>query len=295
MKIALGQTHATGNVDENREAVAALVERAASQNADLILFPEMSILEFFARKPHSYEYFDLAEPIPGPTSQWFGELARQHGIAIVYNHYERSREHLRFDASVVVDRDGKLLGRQRMIHLAEEPGCNEKFYYVPGWDGYHVFDLCGWRFGIAICYDRHFPEVFRSFILQGATLVLVPTAVAASEPFAAIYELEMRAAAVTHGVFIAVANRAGIEEPLHFLGKSMLIDPRGQIVASLEDQCNEVCIAEIDHDSVDSARLLFPFLRDRRPETYSLVSHTNPWEVGDAGCSLQDRNEGATQ
>jgi predicted amidohydrolase len=176
-----------------------------------------------------------------------------------------------FDASVVVDRPGRFQGRQRMMHLAEEPGYNEKFYYTPGWDRYNVFDVDGWRIGIAICYDRHFPEVWRSFVLQGADLILVPTAVAAQEPFAEIYEIEARAAAVTHGVYVAMANRSGTEEPLTFLGRSMVIDPLGRVVRALGDEPDTVLTADIDPGQVTHARKMFPFLRDRRPETYDLL------------------------
>ena len=272
MRIAVGQTHGSADVDANRENVARMIVEARSEGAELVVFPEMSVLEFFPRLPHRYESFELAEPIPGPTSKWFAEQARQHGIAIVYNHYERSSEHLCYDTSVVVDSTGAIIGRQRMMHLAEEPGYNEKFYYAPGADRYNVFDLNGWRFGIAICYDRHFPEVFRSYILQGAELVLVPTAVAGAEPFAAVYELEMRAAAMTHGVYIAMANRAGKEEPLEFTGRSMVIDPMGHVVKALDERPDQVLTVGLEKTVVTKARMMFPFLRDRRPETYGAVS-----------------------
>lgn len=272
MKIAVGQVGGTPDRGANESQVQRLTEDAAKQGAQLIVFPEMSILEFFPRLPHRYEFFALAEPLPGPTLAWFQELARRCNIHVVYNHFERSAEHMFFDTSVVVDRSGKYCGRQRMMHIAEEPGYNEKFYYTPGWDEYRVFDLDGWRFGIAICYDRHFPEVFRSFILQGAECVLIPTAVAEQEPFAEIYELELRAAAVTHGIYLAVANRAGVEKPLQFLGQSMLIDPLGKVIARLDDRPNDLCAAELSKDTMVKARTLFPFLRDRRPETYDLVN-----------------------
>ena len=272
MIIAVAQTHGTADVEANKAAVVQLVQSAVSQGAELIVFPEMSILEFFPRLPHRYEFLDLAEPIPGPTLEWFQGLARAHDVNIVYNHYELSPEHLCFDTSVVVDRRGEFRGRQRMMHLAEEPGYNEKFYYSPGWDKYRVFELEGWRFGIAICYDRHFPEVFRSLILQGAEVVLVPTAVAAQEPFAEVYEIETRAAAVTHGVYLAMANRAGVEQPLTFLGRSMVVDPMGQVIAALGDEANAATAAGLEKAVVTKARALFPFLRDRRPETYNLVS-----------------------
>lgn len=270
MKIAVAQIHGTPDPQANRLTVEQLIEKASGDGAQLVVLPEMSILDFFPRLPHRYEFFDLAEPIPGPTLDWFSALAKKHRMHIVYNHYEHSPEHLFFDTSVVVDRDGQLIGRQRMMHIAEEPGYNEKFYYTPGRGSYHVFELEGWRFGIAICYDRHFPEVFRSFILQGAELVLVPTAVASNEPFGETYELEMKAAAVTHGLYIAMANRTGKEDPLEFLGRSMVIDPKGQIVDTLGDEPNAVCTVEISKETVTQARILFPFLRDRRPETYNM-------------------------
>jgi N-carbamoylputrescine amidase len=272
VKIAVAQTHAAADVGGNKAAAARLIRRAADAGASLVVFPEMSILEFFPRAPHRYDAFALAEEIPGPTLHWFAEHARRHEIAVVYNHYERSAEGVYFDTSVVVARDGSVRGRQRMMHIAEEPGYNEKFYYAPGWDAYHVFELAGWRFGIATCYDRHFPEVFRSFIVQGAQLVLIPTAVAKSEPFGETYELEMRAAAVTHGVYVALANRSGAEPPLEFLGQSMVIDPLGHVVERLDEKPDQIGTVSLDHDLLMRARYLYPFLRDRRPETYGLVS-----------------------
>lgn len=277
MKVTVAQNRNTEDIPGNKQRVEQLVQEAAREHADLVVFPEMSLLEFFPRVPHRYEYFELAEPIPGPTSAWCRQLARDNNIAIVYNHYERSREHLCFDCSVVIDRRGEYVGRQRMMHLAEEPGYNEKFYYAPGQDTYHVFELEGWRFGVAICYDRHFPEVFRSFILQGAECVLVPTAVAAGEPFADVYQIEMQAAAVTHGVYIAMANRAGEEAPLSFIGQSMVIDPMGKVVGSLDAECDKVLTVKLEKSTVAHARTMFPFLRDRRPETYGAVSSPLVW------------------
>jgi N-carbamoylputrescine amidase len=287
MKIAVAQIRGTPDIEANKLTAERLIEAAVAEKAELIVFPEMSILEFFPRLPHRYEFFDLAEPIPGPTLTWFQDLARQNRIHIVYNHYEESPEHLFFDTSVVVDRTGKYIGRQRMMHIAEEPGYNEKFYYTPGWDTYRVFELDGWRFGVAICYDRHFPEVFRSFILQGAELVLIPTAVAASEPFAEVYEIEARASAVTHGVYVAMANRAGVEEPLTFLGQSMVLGPTGQVIARLDEQVDRVCVAEISKEAVTKARTLFPFLRDRRPETYNALGNA-PGSSGQTSHGQED-------
>ncbi len=272
MNICIAQTHMTTDLDANHQAVSSLIRQAAEAGADVVLFPEMSVTEFFPRHPHRYEFFDLAEPMPGPTTDRFAALAKKHHIAVVYNHYERSDEHLFFDACAVIDADGRFVGRQRMMHIAEEPGYNEKFYYTPGWDRYHVFELGGWKFGIAICYDRHFPEVFRSFVLQGAEFVLIPTAVAGSDIYAGTYELEMRAAAVTHGVYIAMANRAGREDPMTFMGQSMIINPQGEVVAALDEKPDQILTHELSKTVVTKTRTLFPFLRDRRPETYELLT-----------------------
>ncbi len=271
MKISTAQIQCTNDIEANKLQAIKLIEKAASEGADLIAFPEMSILEFFPRKPHQYDFFKLAEPLQGETYEWFASLARKHNIHIMYNHYELSPEHLFFDCSVVIDRTGEFVGKQRMMHIAEEPGYNEKFYYTPGWDTYNVFELEGWRFGIAICYDRHFPEVFRSFILQGAELVIIPVAVAGTDPYSKTYELEMRAAAVTHGVYIAMVNRSGKEDDLDFIGRSMIIDPTGNVVDSLDNKPNQVLTREIFKEVVTRARTYYPFLRDRRPETYDIL------------------------
>ncbi len=276
MKISVAQLQCTSDAESNRAKAKELVELAAGEGSDLVLFPEMSVLEFFPRVCHDESFFCCAEPIPGPTTEWFAQLARQNNIHIVYNHYEKSPEHLFFDACAVVNRNGEFVGRQRMMHIAEAAGYDEKFYYTPGWDQYRVFDLEGWRFGIAICYDRHFPEVFRSFLLQGAELVLIPTAVAASEPFTDVYAMEMQAAAITHGVYIAMANRVGREDPLHFIGQSMVISPEGKILAQLGAESTAASTVEIDKASVTRGRTRFPFLRDRRPDTYGLVSQSPP-------------------
>lgn len=279
MKIAVGQVQLTPDVRKNKTNVERRVETAAKQGAALVVFPELSILEFFPRMAHRYEFFDLAEEIGGPTTEWFASVARKHGVHIAFNQYERSPEQLYFDTSVIVDREGEIAGRQRMMHIAEEPGYNEKFYYTPGVDSYSVFELDGWKFGIATCYDRHFPEVFRSFTVQGAEAVLVPTGVAATEPFTDVYEMEMRAAAVTHGVYVAMANRAGTEAPLTFLGRSMVIDPMGSVVMSLDEKPDQVVTVDLQKEAIRKARVLFPYLRDRRPETYSMVMS----DVGAAG------------
>jgi len=274
MRIAVGQVQNTSETPKNKAGVADVIARAADAGADIVVLPEMSILEFFPRISHNYDFFNLAEPLPGPTLEWFQSLAQRHNVNIVYNHYERSPESLRFDTSVIVSKRGAFVGSQRMMHISEEPGYNEKFYYTPGWDTYKVFELEGWRFGLATCYDRHFPEVFRAHILQGAQAVLIPTAVAADEPFAQVFELEARAAALTHGVYIAMANRVGAEPPLNMIGGSMIVDPMGDVAASLGDQRNAFALAALSKDTLDRARALFPFLRDRRPETYGAIAQT---------------------
>ncbi len=276
MKIAVAQMRCGVDVDANKALATELATQAAKQGAGLIVYPEMSILEFFPRNPHNYEYFDLAEPIPGSTSAWFQDLARKTNIHIVYNHFEFAPEHVYFDTAVLVARGGEIVGTQRMMHIAEEPGYNERFYYTPGWDSYKVFELDGWRFGIATCYDRHFPEVFRSLILKGAEVALIPTAVAASEPFAEVYELEARAAAVTHGLYIAMANRVGTEAPLEMMGSSMIVDPMSKVIAKASANEPAIALAELDKKTIRKARMYFPFLKDRRPETYgALVEHNS--------------------
>lgn len=268
ISIALGQLTASEDHGANRETVFRLMATAREEGAAAVCFPEMSCLPFFPRHPARYDYYAWAERVPGPTTDVFATGAGELGLVTLVNLYEEDRPGEYYDTTAVLDADGAFLGKQHMMHIAEEPGYNEKFYYKPGKTGYPVFQTAMGPIGVAVCYDRHFPEHLRILAEKGAQVLFVPTAVSRGEAFEPVYTLEMQAAAVANGVYIAVANRVGAEPPLEFIGRSFVVDPFGQIVAELGDESDALLIAEVSLDRIREARQRLPFLRDRRPETY---------------------------
>jgi N-carbamoylputrescine amidase len=210
--------------------------------------------------------------VPGPLTGRFQAQSAALGLATVINVFERAAPGRYFDCSPVFDMDGSYLGKQRMTHILEGPGYNERFYYWQGDSGYPVFDVGPAQIGVAICYDRHFPEGMRALALAGAEVIVVPTATASLEAqFRAVWEIEMQAAAIANGCFVAVANRAGVDDTLTFFGRSFVADPCGRILAQAPENDVALLVVDLDLDLVEEARLDMPFLRDRRPETYGAL------------------------
>ncbi len=269
MKIACAQFQQVGDRAASLKKALDWVARAADRGADLIVFPELAFDFFFPQVRADTRYFDWAEPIPGPTTECFQAAAAQHKIVIVLNVFERAAPGRYYDASPVIDADGTLLGVSRMLHIAEEPGYNEKFYYWPGDSGWPVYATRAGQVGVAICYDRHFPEHFRALALGGAELVVVPTATSMSEQaFRDVWELEIQAAAVANQIFIAVANRAGVDGELRFFGESFVAGPGGQVIARAAADEEELLVTEIDFAGIEQTRRHVPFLRDLRGDLY---------------------------
>ncbi|MGD8399080.1 MAG: nitrilase-related carbon-nitrogen hydrolase [Anaerolineae bacterium] len=271
-RIALAQVAAGHEREENVTRALRLMDDAARAAADLIVFPEMSVDPFFPQYRAQKRFFDWGERVPGPLTDRFQQRAGALGLATVINVFERAAPGRYYDCSPVFSGDGAYLGKQRMTHILEGPGYNERFYYWEGDSGYPVFDLGAARIGVAICYDRHYPEVMRALTLGGAEVIVVPTATAALEAeFRAVWEIEMQAAAVANGVFVAVVNRAGADDTLHFFGGSFAVDPYGRVVGRAPEDEVSLFLVDLDLDLVEGARRDLPFLRDRRPETYGLL------------------------
>ncbi len=269
MRVACAQFQHSGDRATSLEKAVEWVARAAEAGADLIVFPELAFDFFFPQVRADASYFDWAEPIPGPTTERFQAAAAQHGIVTVINVFERAAPGRYYDASPVIDADGTLLGVSRMLHIAEEPGYNEKYYYWPGDTGWPVYSTRAGRVGVAICYDRHYPEHFRALALDGAELIVVPTATSTSEQaFRDVWQIEIQAAAVANQTFVAVANRAGVDGELHFFGESFVAGPTGAIVARAAADREELLLAEIDLEGIERARRHLPFLRDLRYDLY---------------------------
>jgi len=267
MKIALIQQKATLSKEANISRGLAALQEAAQKGAELVVFPELSFLPFFPQKPDDPAAISLAEPIPGPTSDLIAAKAKEFGVVVIFNLYERFGNQT-YDSSPLIDADGSIRGVVRMMHIVEEPGFHEKGYYHPGNNFQLVFATKVGRVGIAICYDRHFPEYMRSLALQGAAIVVVPQAGAVDEWPANIFEAELQVAAFQNGYFAALTNRVGQEEVVNFAGESFVVDPFGQVIARAPAHEEAILITDCDLRLISESPAKRHFLPDRRPEIY---------------------------
>jgi N-carbamoylputrescine amidase len=265
--IALIQQRAGPDRAANLTRALAALERAARAGAEVAGFAELALEPFYPQRPAGPTARALAEPVPGPTTDRIAARARALGMVVVFNLYERDGERC-FDCSPVIDADGTLLGKTRMVHITDYPCFHEQGYYDPGDTGAPVYRSRAGRIGVAICYDRHYPELMRALALGGAELVMVPQAGAVDEWPAGLYEAEMRVAAFQNGYFVALCNRVGAEDCLEFAGESFVCAPDGEVVARAPRGRDHLLIAELDLKRVEGSHARRLFLRHRRPELY---------------------------
>lgn len=243
------------------------MERAARAGAELVAFAELAFEPFYPQRPAASEPWRLAETIPGPTTTLFSQKARELGVVVVLNLYERDG-YRGFDCSPVIDADGSLLGRTRMVHITEYPCFHEQGYYAPGNTGAPVYHTKAGNIGVAICYDRHYPEYMRALALGGADLVVVPQAGSLDEWPEGLYEGEMRVAAFHNGYFVALCNRVGEEQCLTFAGESFVCAPDGRVVARAPKLEESILYADVDLTEPSRSHARRLFLQHRRPELY---------------------------
>lgn len=267
IRIALIQQKNTGDREKNLARGLDALDRAASAGAGLIVFPELSFLPFLPQHPAGPGYRDWAETVPGPTTELISRKAAERRVVVIFNLLEIN-DGKTYDSSPVIDSDGRLVGVNRMVHVMEAPGFHEKGYYHPGDLGAGVFETAAGRIGVAICYDRHFPEYMRALALKGAELVVTPQAGAKGEWPAGLFEAELQVAAFQNGYFCALTNRVGQEEVVEFDGGSFVIDPSGQVIARAEKEREDILLAEIDFGLIENCPARRHFLPDRRPEVY---------------------------
>jgi len=248
------------------------VRAAAKQGARIAAFAELAFEPFYPQRPADENPARLAQPIPGPVTEAFSALARELEIVIVLNLYE-SAGTLTFDSSPVIDADGTLLGVTRMIHITEYECFHEQGYYSPGDTGAPVYETRFGKIGVAICYDRHFPEFMRAMAIGGADIVFVPQAGSVGEWPEGLYEAEMRVASFQNGYFTALVNRVGREECLEFAGESFVCDPNGVVMARAGTGTEEVLMADLELSLCDQSHARKLFLRHRRPGIYG------PWGI----------------
>lgn len=267
INVALVQQSASPNKSENLLRGLEAVRAAADNGANVICFAELAFEPFYPQLPGDDRVAELAEPIPGPTTSEFSKLAAERGVVIVINLFEREGEQT-YDSSPVIDSDGELLGVTRMIHITDYPCFHEKSYYMPGDSGAPVYQTKFGKLGIAICYDRHFPEYMRALALAGAELVIVPQAGAVDEWPEGLYEAELRVAAFQNGYFTALCNRVGVEPQLEFAGESFICDPQGNVIARAGSKTEETLFCDLELETVSQSHAKRLFLPDRRPELY---------------------------
>jgi N-carbamoylputrescine amidase len=267
VKIALIQQRATRDKQLNVAHGLANLETAARNGAALACYAELAFEWFHPQHPATGDVRNLAEPLDGPLVSAFREKARELGIVVVLNLFERQGD-ATYDSSPVIDADGALLGVTRMVHITEYACFHEQGYYTPGDRGAPVFHTRAGNVGVAICYDRHFPEYMRALALAGADLVLVPQAGAVGEWPEGLYEAEMRVAAFQNGYYVALCNRVGREDRLDFSGESFACAPDGAVIARAGRGTEEVLYAEVDLASAAESHARQLFLRHRRPELY---------------------------
>jgi N-carbamoylputrescine amidase len=268
MRLALVQQPATDDLDDNLRRGLAAFERAADAGADLVAYAELAFTPFYPQRHATPEALARAEPVPGPTVEAFQERCAARGVVAVLNLFERDGDRT-FDTSPVIDADGTFLGRTRMVHITDYEHFYETGYYAPGDRGLPVYETAAGRVGVAICYDRHYPEAMRSLALDGAEVVVVPQAGAVGEWPEGLYEAEMRVAAFQNGYVTALANRVGEEERLTFAGESFVCAPDGTVVARAGQGTEEVLVADVDLEAVARSHARRLFLRDRRPDLYA--------------------------
>jgi len=262
-----------GSVGEIKQAMLEktlpYVDRAAKAGVQILCFQEVFNTPYFcpAQTPN---WYDAAEPVPGPTINLLAEYARKHEMVMVVPVYEREMAGVYYNTAAVIDADGKYIGKYRKNHIPQTHGFWEKYYFKPGNLGYPAFDTRYARIGVYICYDRHFPEGARLLGLAGAEVVFNPSAtVAGLSQY--LWKLEQPAHAVANGYFMGAINRVGTEAPWNigkFYGSSYFVDPRGNFLATGSEDKDELVTADLNLDLIEEVRRVWQFYRDRRPETY---------------------------
>ncbi len=287
VNVALIQMSCSADPQENLEKVLARIEEAAKQGAQIISTQELFRSPYFCQT-ETHANFDLAEPIPGPSTEALSKLAAARGVVIVGSLFERRAPGLYHNTAVVLDADGRLLGKYRKMHIPDDPLFYEKFYFTPGDLGFRAFDTRYGKIGVLICWDQWYPEGARLTSLAGAQILFYPTAIGWQPPEKAEYgerqhsswETIQRSHAIANGVYVAVANRVGHEltpeghpgEGIEFWGQSFIADPSGQLIAKAGIAEEQILMAEVDFGKLDIQRTHWPFLRDRRIDAYQDIT-----------------------
>lgn len=283
MKTGIIQQHNTADKKYNMQRLAESIKALASEGAELIILQELHNSLYFCQV-ENVNNFDLAEPIPGPSTEFFGSLAKELGVVIVTSLFEKRAAGLYHNTAVVIERDGTIAGKYRKMHIPDDPTYYEKFYFTPGDLGFHPIDTSVGRLGVLVCWDQWYPEAARLMALQGAEMLIYPTAIgfeSSDEPAEQQRQREawttvQRGHAVANGLPVVAVNRVGHEtDPsgmtggIEFWGSSFVAGPQGELLYRASDHEEERKIIDIDLAHSEQVRRWWPFLRDRRIDKYT--------------------------
>lgn len=286
LKVGVLQQHNTENNDDNKRRLTEGIRSLATNGAELIVLQELHNSLYFCQI-EDVDNFDLAEPIPGPSTQYFGELARELGVVIVTSLFERRAPGLYHNTAVVIERDGSIAGIYRKMHIPDDPAYYEKFYFTPGDLGFHPIDTSVGRLGVMVCWDQWYPEGARLMALQGAELLIYPTAIGYAANDTPDEQQRQREAwttvqrghAVANGIPVVAVNRVGFEpDPsqqtpgIDFWGSSFVAGPQGELLyrAPADREASNMITLDLAHS--EQVRRWWPFLRDRRIDEYANIT-----------------------
>jgi N-carbamoylputrescine amidase len=266
--------------EANLEKAIARIGEAATKGAQIVCLQELFRSQYFCQT-EDIKLFKLAETIPGPSTDALSKVARQHKVVIIASLFEKRAAGVYHNTAVIIDADGKLAGKYRKMHIPDDPLFYEKFYFTPGDLGFQTHRTKYGKVGTLVCWDQWFPEAARLTALSGAQLLFYPTAIGwlpdetkdMNEAQHSAWETIQRAHAIANGVYVVVVNRVGPEGKLGFWGQSFVSDPFGRIIAKASFDREEVLVVKCDLDKIDETRQNWPFLRDRRIDSYDALSY----------------------
>lgn len=282
MKVGILQQRVTEDVKANMRHIAEGIERLADNGAQLVVLQELHNSLYFCQT-EDVDNFNLAEPVPGPSTEFYGGLARRFGVVIVTSLFEKRAAGLYHNTAVVMERDGSIAGKYRKMHIPDDPAYYEKFYFTPGDIGFHPIDTSVGRLGVLVCWDQWYPEAARLMALQGAEILVYPTAIGYADSDTPGEQERQREAwttvqrghAVANGLPVVTANRVGFEpdpsgqtKGISFWGSSMAVGPQGEMLWRAGRDEEECAVIDIDMSRCEQVRRWWPFLRDRRIEEY---------------------------
>lgn len=282
LKIGLLQQHNVADINENMKRLREGITDLAHHGAQLIVLQELHNSLYFCQE-EKVDNFDLAEPIPGPSTDFYGTLARENGVVIVASLFERRAPGLYHNTAVVLERDGSIAGKYRKMHIPDDPAYYEKFYFTPGDIGFHPIDTSVGRLGVLVCWDQWYPEAARLMALAGAELLIYPTAIGyessdtpeEQERQREAWTTVQRGHAVANGLPVVTVNRVGHEpDPsgqtngILFWGSSFVAGPQGELLYRASNDKEEAVVVSIDLNHSEQVRRWWPFLRDRRIDEY---------------------------